>query len=76
MRDRFHRGTQFLKSNRISLTDGLTSNKDEDFINKTFFPCYIEEYVDFVPFSGDLVGMAAFCLHGSAFEGHGSPPPG
>ena len=46
-------GTHFLKSNRISLAYGLTSNKDETFTNKSWlFSCYIEEYVDFVPFSG------------------------
>ena len=39
------------------------------------FSSYIEEYVDFVPFSGDLEGMTAFDPFGSAFEGHGSPTP-
>ena len=42
------------------------------------FSSYIEEHVDFVQFSGALEGgggMAAFRYLGSAFEGHGFPPP-
>ena len=51
----FQRGTQFLKINRISLSYGLASNKDETFIIKVaLFSCYIEEYVDCVSFSGAL----------------------
>ena len=38
------------------------------------FSCYIDEYVDFVPFSGAWGGMATFDPLGYAFEGHGSPP--
>ena len=71
-------GAPFLKSNWISLAYGLTSNVDPSFINKVaLFSCYIEEHVDFVPFSGALGdgGMAAFGLLGCAFEGHGSPLP-
>ena len=45
-------------------------------VKVAFFSSYIEEYsyVDFVPFS-EVWGMAAFGRLGSAFEGHGSPPP-
>ena len=40
-----------LKSNRISLAFGLTSGKRQTCMNKVaLFSCYIEEYVDFVPF--------------------------
>ena len=54
-RAEFQRGTQFLKINRISLSYGLASNKDETFIIKVaLFSCYIEEFVDCVPFSGVL----------------------
>ena len=61
---------EVLKSKRISLACGLTSNKGQTLINRSCFVffCYIlyyfvanhrraaqfEEYVDFVPFSGDL----------------------
>ena len=72
------RGTPFLKSNRISLAYVLTSNKDQSFRNEScLFSCYIEKYVDFVPFSGALGGggMAALGLLGCSFEGHGSPVP-
>ena len=42
---------QFLKSSRISLAYGLTSNKQQILsINVGTFSCYIEEYDDFVPF--------------------------
>ena len=72
----FQRGTQFLKSNRISLADGLTSKKTKLLLIKVaLFSCYIEEYFDFVQFSSSLGVMAAFGPHGSAFKGHGSPPP-
>ena len=51
----FQREAQFLKINRISIAYGLTSDKDETFINKfVSFSCYIEKNVDFVPFSGAL----------------------
>ena len=51
------RGTQVLKINRISLAYELASHKDQAFINKScFFSRYIEEYVDFVQFSGDFLG--------------------
>ena len=47
------RGTPFLKRSRISLAYCIISKQDQSFIKKvTLFSCYIEEYVDFVPFSG------------------------
>ena len=49
----FKEVTQFLKSNQISLAYGLTSNEDQA-IKNALFSCYIEEYVDFVPFSDAL----------------------
>ena len=50
----FQRGTQFLKSNSISFADSLTSNKHNTIyiIKAALFSCYVEEYADFVPFSG------------------------
>ena len=41
------------------------------------FSCYIEEYVDFVPFYSAFWGrgMATFGLLGCTFQGHGSPVP-
>ena len=72
------RGTPFLKSDRISLAYVLTSNRDHAFRTEVaLFSCYIEKYVDVVPFSGALGGggMAAFGLLGCSFEGHGSPVP-
>ena len=72
----FQRGTQFLKSNRITLAYGLTSNKYQTFIDvNCSLSSYFEEYFDFVLFLGALGGMTAFDPFGSAFEGHGSPPP-
>ena len=48
-------GAPFLKSNRISLAYGLTSNIDPSFRDEVaLFSCYIEEHVDFVPFLGVL----------------------
>ena len=58
---------QFLKSNRISLAYGQTSNKDQSFVKKVALFSCIEEYVEFV-----LGGMTAFDPFGSAFEVHGS----
>ena len=75
-RSNFREVPQFLKSNRISFAYGLTSNKNQTFTVKVaLFSSYIEEYVDFVQFSGALGGMTAFDLFGSTFEGHGSPLP-
>ena len=41
------------------------------------FSCYVEGYVDFLPFSRALAGgggwLGTFGLFGSALEGHGSP---
>ena len=66
---------QFLKSNRISLAYGLTSNKHQTFIRESCFASsYIDEHVDFGPFLGGLGGMNAFGHFVSAIEGHGSPP--
>ena len=52
----FKQVPQFLKSNLILLPYGLTSNKDQTFIKKkvALVSCNIEEYADFVPFSGVL----------------------
>ena len=51
----FQKGTQILKINRILPAYDLTSNKDEISIQKVaLFSCYLEGYVDFVPFSGAL----------------------
>ena len=44
-------------------------------IKVALFSSYIEEYVDFVPFSGAFGGMTAFDPFGSAFEGHASLAP-
>ena len=44
-------------------------------IKDALFSSYIEEYIDFVPFSGAWGDMTAFRPFGSAFEGQGSPPP-
>ena len=67
---------QFRKNNQISHAYGLTGNKDQTFVIKiALFSCYIEEYIDFVPFSGALRDNGAFDPIGSAFEGHGSPLP-
>ena len=42
---------QFLKSNRVSLAYGLTSNKDQTFMNESCFVFFLhQEYIDFVPF--------------------------
>ena len=72
-RPNFKEVPQFLKSIRISVAYGLTSNKDQRLLIKiALFSYYIEEYTDFVPFLGALGGMAAFDPFGSAFEGHGS----
>ena len=46
---------QFLKSNWISLSYGTTSNKEQTVKKVALFPCYIDEYVDYVPFS-DVFG--------------------
>ena len=53
-RSNFKEVSQFLKSNRISLAYGLTSNADQT----SLFSSYIEEYeyVVFVPFSDALGG--------------------
>ena len=60
------RGTQFLKSNRITLAYGLTSTKGQTFIKASCFPSsYFQEYVDFAPFSGALGGMTTFDPFGS-----------
>ena len=75
-RSNFKQVPQFPKSNRMSVTCGLTSNKGQILsIEVALFSSYIEEYVDFVPFSGAFGGMIAFDPFGSAFEGHASPPP-
>ena len=51
----FKQVPEFLNSNLISLAYGLTSTKDQTFINKVaLVSCYIGEYADFVPFSGAL----------------------
>ena len=77
----FKKLPQFLKSNRISHACGITSNIDQTSIDKSCFVFLlyrgVEEYVDFVPFSGALGkgGIAAFGPLESAFEGQGSPPP-
>ena len=55
-RPNFIEVSQFLKSNWISLAYGLTSNKDQTLENKSCFFRYIEEYVDFVSFSGTSGG--------------------
>ena len=44
---------RLLKSNRISLAHGLTSNKDQTLKKVALFSCYIE-FVDFAPFSDAL----------------------
>ena len=75
-RSNFKEVPQLLKSNRISLAYGLTSIKTKLlWIKVALFSSYIEEYVDFVPFSDALGDITAFGPFGSAFEGHGSPPP-
>ena len=67
---------QFLKNNRITLVCGLINNKDQTCIRKVALcSCCIEEYINFVPFSDALGGVAAFSPLGSAFAGHGSPFP-
>ena len=54
-RSNFKEVSKFLKSNRLSLAHGITSNKDKTFMNKVaLFYSYIEEYAHFVPFSGAL----------------------
>ena len=51
-RQNFKEVPRYLKSYRISLAYGITSNKDQASMKRScFFSCYIEEYVDFVPFS-------------------------
>ena len=67
---------QFLKSNWISLAYGLTSNKDQTSINKSCFVFSLYRgRCRFCAIFGRFVGMTAFGLFGSAFEGHGFPPP-
>ena len=76
-RGRISRRHKYLKNNRISPADGLMSNKDEIFINKSCFVFLLYQGICwfcaiFERFGGD----GRFWPHGSAFEDHGSPPSG
>ena len=67
---------QFLKSNRISLADCLTSNKDRSFIDKSCFVFFLYQRIHrFFAVFWRFWGVTSFGQFGSAFEGHGSPPP-
>ena len=75
-RSNFKELPQFLKSDRISLAYGLTSNKDQTFINKSCFVFFLYRGIcRFCAIFGRFGGMTALNLFGSGFEGHGSPPP-
>ena len=75
-RSNFKELPQFLKSDRISLAYGLTSNKDQTFINKSCFVFFLYRGICwFCAIFGSVGGMTGVDLFGSAFEGHGSAPP-
>ena len=64
---------QFLKSNRIKLSYGLTINKDQTFIRVAFF-LLTSRNMSILFYFRALGDMNTFDPLGSAFEGHGSPP--
>ena len=75
-RPNFKNVSQFLKSNRISLACGPVMNTKLLKATVALVSCYIDEYVDFVPFSDAFGDMAESFPVAFVFEGHGSPPPG
>ena len=72
----FQRATHFLKSNRISLAYGLTSKKDQAFIDKSGFVFLLYLGIcRFCAIFGHIWVMAAFGPLVYTFDGHGSPLP-
>ena len=57
----FKEAPLFLESNRISLVFGLTSNKDQSYMNESCFVFMLYRKCRFCAIFGHCVGMAVYC---------------